>query len=294
MPASNSFHGTNKRIRCIDSSDSKSISSSNDFAGPERKKRKRSRRSIQFSRTVSIHCFFQTGPQEEERQDYYDELAIAETRRQAKAMSKSWRSKNKTATADGARSTTSFATGNVNGAVIRRAVRSEVNEESLRGLEHLTDASIGRFRRRVKCEAIQAVLDEQQRHLIQHVLAASCLVGEDAKDRARERAMEMDHSKLAKVYAEKTREARAYARRIAAEDAAVAAEVWAEGDAAADRSSPSSVGFLHDPPAEFRPIKGATKTNGSPRASPTQVEEVLQTLLAIGLSRRQYFAALQA
>lgn len=139
----------------------------------------------------------------------------------AKALCRLWRSEN------GVRAAPPSAAGDA----VVHAVRFEMRGDSLRGLEHITDANIGRKRRRVQGEAIRAAVVEQQEQLVQHVLHVAHSAGEDgaeAEDRARAGATRMDAARLAAAYGPRTRGALNYARRVAQEDAQIAAEILAE------------------------------------------------------------------
>mmetsp|Transcript_29113 Transcript_29113/g.60691 ORF Transcript_29113/g.60691 Transcript_29113/m.60691 type:complete len:330 (-) Transcript_29113:67-1056(-) len=221
---------------------------------PKRLKRSRNK-SIQFSSNVSMRCFVQhyDSQYQQQHQDqnhcspscppWIKRDQVDEEKRQTKALSKMWRSKN----------TTANNTDNI--AIIGSAVRCSIEGESLRGLEHVTHPSIGRDRRRVRDTAIHAAVREQREQLVRNVMDAyldnnnedDSVVGGDngeersaREDRAMSSAMKMDNAKLAKVYGAEAREALAYARRVAKEDAEVAAEILAQ-DLTEEDSSPSSI-----------------------------------------------------
>lgn len=135
-------------------------------------------------------------------------------------------SKNKSQAAGNiaSRSSTPFASTNTTDETtnIGDATRYEIEGESLRGMEHITDICNGKKRRQIKEDAIHAMLIWQQEQFI------STSFGNDVVVYAVESALEMDGSKLAKAYRAKTQEALAYARRVAEEDAKVAITILAE------------------------------------------------------------------
>jgi len=116
-------------------------------------------------------------------------------------------------------------------ATIGDTIRYEIKGESLRGMEHITNITIGRKRRRVQEEATQATVVEQQEQLIQHVLDV-CMADNSSRarveDQLKSKAMKMDNSRLARVYGAKAQDALVYAQCVAQEDAKVAAEILAE------------------------------------------------------------------
>lgn len=105
------------------------------------------------------------------------------------------------------------------------ATQYKLNGESLRGMEHITDLHTGRKRRRIKAEAIQSVMMEQQTQLINTVLDSYAVDSDmpyeedDRIDQVLNNATRMDTKKIAEVYASKSKEAYRYATMVA-EDAA--------------------------------------------------------------------------
>jgi len=211
-----------KYIRCRGSNNINTSSSK----GPQCKKLKRSRKCIQFSSTVSQRCFIQYGPQEQQGSTPFSSWMkkdeVDKNKTHAKTLSKlhhHMRSKNNTQ-----------ATDTYADATIGDAIRYEIKGESLRGMEHITDTTIGRKRRRVQEEAIQATMFEQQEQLIQHVLDGYFINNSNrarVEDQVKSRALKMNSSKLANVYGAKAQEALVYAKRVGQEDAKVAAEILA-------------------------------------------------------------------
>lgn len=88
----------------------------------------------------------------------------------------------------------------------------EIIGESLRGMEHVTDVSHARRRERVRSDAISIVKEHQN---------------QDRQGASKE-SSEATSSKLAFKYRESTKEAMAYSRKIAEEDAKAAANILAE------------------------------------------------------------------
>lgn len=119
--------------------------------------------------------------------------------------------------------------------ILSDSLRYEVEGESLRGMEYITDFANGSRRRQVKADAINAILIEQQQgRSIQHDVPRS-----QTADEARSRATEPDATRnLARVYASKSRWALKYARRVAEEDAKMADEILA-GDLQQETPSPA-------------------------------------------------------
>mmetsp|Transcript_37863 Transcript_37863/g.79803 ORF Transcript_37863/g.79803 Transcript_37863/m.79803 type:complete len:323 (+) Transcript_37863:74-1042(+) len=114
------------------------------------------------------------------------------------------------------------------------ASRAELGGDSLRGMEHLTDVSSGRKRRRIKDDAIQATIVEQNKQLIDRVLetyAASNSNSSDslmAESRLKKRALWMDNRKLATMYRDNSKDALLHAKRVGVDDAKVAAEILSQ------------------------------------------------------------------
>lgn len=163
---------------------------------------------------------------------------VNETKRHAKILSKQWRSsKNNTRAATTAVCPAGAA---IDDDIIYDAVRCTEQGQSLRGLEHVTHQSIGRKRRLVKQTAIRAAVTEQRNQLVGHVLDTYYRAKDDeavngvryesraAEDRSSGDVIKMDGKKIAEAYGAEASEALDYARRVAREDAAVAAEILVE------------------------------------------------------------------
>jgi hypothetical protein len=105
-------------------------------------------------------------------------------------------------------------------------VRYEMNGESLRGMEHITDLSTGKLRQAAKNEAIKSVNEEQCRQLL--VKALSGVSTSDAVVALSADELRVDTARLSNVYSQKTKAAVMYAKLLAEEDARVAAEILAD------------------------------------------------------------------
>ncbi|KAL7534759.1 hypothetical protein ACHAWF_004940 [Thalassiosira exigua] len=118
---------------------------------------------------------------------------------------------------------------------VAEATRYEHRGESLRGMENVTSAVVGRKRKLVKERATAAVMMEQQDQLIERTLSSS------SAEEARNSALVMDAGKLARAYGGQTRKSLAYARLVAREDAKVSAEILAEPEGGGSGKGPSYV-----------------------------------------------------
>jgi hypothetical protein len=103
-------------------------------------------------------------------------------------------------------------------------VRYEMKGESLRGMEHITDLSMGKLRQVAKAEANQSVNEEQYRQLLLKALNSSD--GDEFMVSAN--GFRVDTNQLSRVYGEKTQAALMYSRKLAEEDAREAAEILAQ------------------------------------------------------------------
>ena len=101
---------------------------------------------------------------------------------------------------------------------IVNATRYEINGESLRGMEYITDATNGRKRRKVQQDALQAA--SSQGYYCSASVSSSSFVEPVCQGNS--------SSNLAKVYGSKSQDAYAYAILIAKEDATIAAEILTE------------------------------------------------------------------
>mmetsp|Transcript_14510 Transcript_14510/g.34982 ORF Transcript_14510/g.34982 Transcript_14510/m.34982 type:complete len:317 (+) Transcript_14510:56-1006(+) len=229
-------------------------------AGSKPRKLHRGKGTVQFSPSVSLrYCFDNSGNQERQGRSakpstWLNMNEVAKMKSRAKILSKMHRNAHRDTTANNAdKRTTSTISRRQD--IIANATRYEIRGESLRGMERFTDIATGRRRQRVTEEAIRVVEVEQREQLIQHVLESSAAAavsggggGGDVDTRAAvmelmSRAVQIDASKLARVYGDKTGEAYSYARRVAREDAEIAASILAEdlrGEPSPSRSSPES------------------------------------------------------
>eukprot|EP00956_Cyclotella_meneghiniana_P004558 scaffold5609_cov23-Cyclotella_meneghiniana.AAC.2 len=107
--------------------------------------------------------------------------------------------------------------------------RYEIQGESLRGMEHITDLSMGKSRRLSRDTAIKSVNQEQCRQVLIHALTIChgdvSLLNTIQFD---VQGFKVDRTELARVYGEKTKDALAYSRRLAEEDAKLAAEILSQ------------------------------------------------------------------
>jgi flagellar biosynthesis regulator FlaF len=107
--------------------------------------------------------------------------------------------------------------------------RYSIKGESLRGMENITNLQHGKQRQSEKVEAIRAAIQEQQEQLVFNVLelydATSASSPTSSTASITRSVLRLNAAKLSKVYSGKTQEALAYSRRVAAEDAIVAAEI---------------------------------------------------------------------
>jgi hypothetical protein len=104
-------------------------------------------------------------------------------------------------------------------------VRYETNGDSLRGMEHITDLSMGKLRQAAKNEAIKSVNEEQCRQLL--VKALSCASTSESVALSTD-GFRVDTAELSNVYSQKTKASLMYAKQLAEEDARVAAEILAQ------------------------------------------------------------------
>jgi len=123
---------------------------------------------------------------------------------------------------------TSTATSTTTTSTIHPA-RYEIQGESLRGMEHITDLSMGKSRRLSRDTAIKSVNQEQCRQVLIHALTICngdvSLLNTIQFD---VEGFKVDRTELARVYGEKTKDALAYSRRLAEEDAKMAAEILSQ------------------------------------------------------------------
>jgi len=208
-----------------------------------------------------VRCFIVCSQQQQDSvlDLYMEKIQVAENKIRVKALANSWRSSN------------DHQTSTSSGSGIGNAVRSEIEGESLRGMEHITCSPIGQKRFRVKKGAIRVVLDCEPNM-----------------------AMKMkDGNILANVYGAKAREALIYAKRIAMEDAAVAAEILAE-DVKDPSSSSSSVPCCNSSSVELPSIERNVKTKELDSGSRKGTNEIINPVVLDILSRKRSLVALQA
>ena len=114
--------------------------------------------------------------------------------------------------------------------------------DSLRGCEFMTDVVTARKRRRVRDESMQAVKTEQQEQLVEQVLNTYATSTSATLDQVQRGSVTgLDTSKLGQVYREKSKHSLVYAKKVAQEDAAVAAKILTEdlaGGAFISKKSP--------------------------------------------------------
>ena len=219
-----------------------SSSSSRGDALPPRKHRVHSRsKTVQFSSTVKVEQQSVFQRQAEQPKDststasslWMTKADVDRNKRLVRALTRKHRSQATSATA----------------AAVATAVRCEVCGDSLRGVEHLTAPVLGHQRRRLKKEAHRAVAAEQRVQLVGHVLDSYFAArGGDAsaEERVQRMATAMDGGRIAKVYRPPARGSLAYARRLANEDAKVAAEILAQDLPMEDSADDSSDGSKSD------------------------------------------------
>lgn len=103
----------------------------------------------------------------------------------------------------------------------------EMNGDSLRGMEHITDFPRGKLRRAAKTAAIKSVNEEQCRQLRFQVL--SRLTSSDAAlSTLNVNEFKIDTAQLSTCYGRQTKTALDYARCLAEKDAREAAEILAQ------------------------------------------------------------------
>lgn len=264
------------------------------------KKRKRSIKSVQFSSSVSLRCFFN---------DSLDSLHSPETaspsmlwfpKEEIESIQERARKLSKLHYQVRSKSSPQVE------AKLCHATRYKIQGESLRGMEMITDYDNGRKRRRVQDEAIQSIMVEQQEQLIQHVLdnCACTTTTTSAKEvvtQVKKNATRLDASELAKVYGSKAKKALVYAKHVGQEDAKVAAKILAEDlPVAVDESSsnmhssstssPCFISSLQNTSSSPLPIKVTGHSNTDPRIS----AEFIKALLPATLSRQLSVASIKA
>jgi len=255
-------------------------SSTDSSSGSTQKKPKRSikSRSVSFSPNVSMRCIYYNGSQDREA-EFYRKDEVERIKSRAKAMSrlhKQVRSKiNPEAPAPPPAS-------------ISDATRYEIRGESLRGLEHLTDVTTGRKRRRVQREALLAVEEDQQKQVILHVLeSAASLNGSSSDfvsiDQLLDNVVKINTRRLAKAYGDKTQEALSYARAVADEDSKVASKILAE-----DLTSNWAAG------TRCKVKKSNRKCSQTKSGDPSVAAEFIKTLLPKPMSRHRNIVSAQA
>jgi len=221
-------------------------------------KRNKSKKSIQFSESVNVRLFIKYVPQSQQETQDEDIITttsypmdVNETRNNGRALSKLHylirRSKNnntQVTTATDASTTTSSNNDDNNDDNIGNIIRYEMNGESLRGMEYMTDLLIGRKRRKTKIMAIRIVTlmtEQQQQQLDQQLHYVPSNSSDDTnndgknitsrtmarKDKLK-KGLDNHRSTLAEMYRLKARQALLYAIRVGEEDAKVAAEILAE------------------------------------------------------------------
>mmetsp|Transcript_15442 Transcript_15442/g.33200 ORF Transcript_15442/g.33200 Transcript_15442/m.33200 type:complete len:283 (-) Transcript_15442:113-961(-) len=224
-------------------------------------KRNKSKKSIQFSESVNVRFFIQYVPQLQQGKQDEDIITatshpmdINGTKNYVRALSKLHnlirRSKNnntQVTPATGASTTTATSSNNIdnNDDNIGNTIRYEINGESLRGMEHMTELIIGRKRLKTKIMAIKVVTlmteQQEQQQLEQQLHYVSSDSSDDTnndgknttsttmarKDKSK-KGLGNHRSTLAEMYRLKARQALLYAIRVGEEDAKVAAEILAE------------------------------------------------------------------
>ena len=254
----------------------------------------KNKKSVAFSASVGMRCFFHNAPQVDNDRDgdpsWLKKDEVDRMKARAKALSKLHtraRARRLAAgSAGGHTPTLPSSVGDV--------TRYKIGGESLRGMEHLTDAETGRRRRRVQDEAMRAVEDGQRgRKLALRVLeiSSSSLGGSSYSSfsihQAMKEAAKVDAARLARAYGSKAREALAYARAVAEEDARVASRILTEDLP----SSPSPA----DGAEKRRPVKcSGKKSSRSSSGDPSVAAEIIKSLLLGTMSRHRNVASAQA
>lgn len=171
---------------------------------PQCKKRKQSvRKSVQFSSMIGQRIFIKQGwPSDQDHIAICTNADVDRNKRHIKTLTRLHRQTLST-------NTNEDVSARTTGAVVANAVRCEMKGESLRGMEHITDASIGRTRRELRKRAIRVALESQEQ-----MIQDTCDIV--TKDRP---------SAISEAYKSEARTALKYAKFVAEEDAKIAAEI---------------------------------------------------------------------
>jgi len=183
-------------------------------SGASQHKRRRVERkikSVQFNPQVKLRCVMSTNLEQESWLDIND---IRATKAKAKGLAKHYYLNNIKKPSDSQATTAEVAN------TMTHPARYEMNGDSLRGMEHLTDLETGKRRQLSRARAIRSVNDEQCRQLL-----VSTLASWNSAAAATTLVFRVDTSQLARVYGEKTEDALEYSRRLAQEDAEEAAAI---------------------------------------------------------------------
>jgi hypothetical protein len=169
-------------------------------------------KGVQFNPKVNLRCVFPCNTEEEST--WIHPLALRQMKDSARRLAKA----HYIASVRNSRQDLPMAAVH--------PTRYEMNGDSLRGMEHITDLPTGKLRQAAKSSAIKSVNDEQCRQLLVHALSSStssnaAFTTMDASD------FKVDTSQLSRVYGANSKVALAYARRSAEEDAKEAAEILA-------------------------------------------------------------------
>lgn len=235
MQSTPQLHDTTNWKRC------RNVTVDDDDAPTQRPDKRRKRKSVGFSPSVRMRCYFVAPPNDGQHGNTTAWLSNGEVdkmKRQAKALGRVHRHIRRKTKAKESSSTvpSSADDGPVSSDSVRYAPRYEIKGESLRGMENVTDAVTGEKRQRVQDEAIRAVMVDQQGQLSRHIVGGhfggpSCDSPSPSLSdlmRVKGQAARLDAGLIARAYGTKARESLEYARCVAEEDEAIAAAILAE------------------------------------------------------------------
>lgn len=187
------------------------------------------KKSVQFHPEVKLRC---VTPSNNDPQDttWINPLELCEMKASARNLAKAHLIRSIVHSREEATTSTTPASSPPPVSPALHPARYEIEGESLRGMEIITDLSAGKSRRLSRDAAIKSVDQEQCRQVLVHAL--KCCNGDVSLLNAVEcdvlRGFVIDRTELSRVYGEKTKDALAYSRRLAEEDARMAAEILSQ------------------------------------------------------------------
>ena len=225
---SSSISIANKRKVSIDTimpQTEKKPSSFRHYKRPRLSSSSTEKKSVQFHPEVKLRCVI---PSSNDPQDttWINLLELCEMKASARNLAKAHLFRSIVHSREEVTTSTTPVSSSPPVSPTLHPARYEIEGESLRGMEHITDLSAGKSRRLSRDAAIKSVDQEQCRQVLVHAL--KCCHGDVSLLKLDVQGFVIDRTELSRVYGEKTKDALAYSRRLAEEDARMAAEILSQ------------------------------------------------------------------